>query len=152
MMGRKASQFTKWDSRSLSDDPNLSEIGIYRQLTSTTVLQNGKLFSISMLLRILTVNRTGTSGAIDRENIGENHDVPIRLQLCNTVVLGKIWISSIRTWPEVQCQRDSSGLFIQVALGVAAFTIWKHGIVLPQGQFPKPAVVDLTALDRKVLQ
>jgi len=55
---------------------------------NATVLQNGKLFSISMLLRILTVNRTGTSGAIDRENIGENHDVPIRLQLCNTVVLG----------------------------------------------------------------
>ena len=41
-----------------------------------------------MLRRIRRVNRNGTSHAANRENIGENHDAPIRLQVCNTVVLG----------------------------------------------------------------
>ena len=42
-----------------------------------------------MLHRIWKVNRNETSHAVGRENIGENDRVPIRLQLCNTVVLGR---------------------------------------------------------------
>jgi hypothetical protein len=39
-----------------------------------------------MLRRIWRVNRNGTSHAANRENIGENHNLPVRLQFCNTVV------------------------------------------------------------------
>jgi hypothetical protein len=43
-----------------------------------------------MLRIIWRVNRNGTSHAVNRENIGENHNVRIRLRLCNTVVLGGV--------------------------------------------------------------
>jgi hypothetical protein len=50
--------------------------------SNTTVLQNAKSPRISVLRRIWRANRNGTSPAANRQNLGENHSVPIRLQFC----------------------------------------------------------------------